>query len=465
MSNFTYAGYIHRSKVGVYGEFGTGIVAEYNRQREQNYNKMMNRFKQNYVQSISQAPNELLNAALNQDELIESIDENVLSILQDNFSEALQSLSTSIVNLQISAKEYGAQYVQQYLENSASRKARESFSKMFEDIAKAAELVYGDNSILAHILQTANTYGEIKQKLQQTRFNLNGKIVSINNTEEKKAIQYLNNLIAAIESRSLLAKDGTINMQGFHSSFNNIFSTNFGENLLKSLVLGNPDIYKNIIDEVNNLGSKNITISLDSELRGLAQQGTQVYKVDSQLKNFSVSVDVNGTKADIVLDIGTSIKNYQSKPSKVSITGEKTLMYRLSQLFRNQQDLMIAYNVVANSDTMTVEYNMLKSNIMSYFADVFISGIGAEGDFSQYIIINGNFYSIYDILTKIKDVESNIISVNPIGIPKVTNFQQSRRDENANVIRAYKNSRISRDLLQGVSLHASFYPNRYNALI
>ena len=471
-TNLDFLNYIHRSKLGVYKTFGSGIVEEYNQQKDQNYLKMMSRFKQNYIKTISQVPNEFLNAALNQEELIKEINNNSLNYLQETFSESLENLSAQIINLGRGARKYGAQYVQQYLENSNSRKARENFSKMFENIAKASEIVYGEESILAHVLQNANTYGEIKTKLQQTKFNLNGKIVSINNTEEKKVIRYINNLISATESKSLLLPNGSINLRSLNSYFNNIFSTNFGENLLGSLVYNNPEIYKNIIDEVNALGAQNVDIQLDPEMAALAQQGTQVYKVDSQLKNFKVSVDINGTNATITLDIGASIKNYQSRTTKVSITGEKSLIYRLQQLFKSNRDLILAYNVLANSDVLTAEYAALKANITAYFADIFISGIGVAGDFSQYIVINGKFYSIYDILLKLKNYntgrlkDNSIITVNPVGIGKITAFQKKRRGEKPkNLIQAYKNSKASMDMLQGLSLHASFYPNRYSALI
>lgn len=308
--------------------------------------------------------------------------------------------------------------------------------------------------------------------MQQTYFRLNGKTVSINNTEEKKVIQYLNNLINATESKTILNNDGKLNVQSFNSYFNNIFSTNFGENLIGSLVINNPIIYKNIIDEVNSLGAQNVEIKFDSELMSLAQQGTQVYKVDSQLKNFKVSVDINGQNATITLDIGLSIKNYQSVTSKVSITGEKSLIYRLKQLFKNKRDLILSYNILANSDILTVEYGALKSNIVSYFADIFMSGIGTQGDFSQYIVINGKFYSIYDILLKLKEYnlgginDNSIISVSPIGLGKVTSFQQQRRQEEPkSLINAYKNSKNAINMLQNLNLHASFYPNRYNALV
>ena len=470
-TNLDFLNYIHRSKLGIYKTFGSGIVGEYNQQKDQNYLKMMSRFKQNYIKTISQAPNEFLNAALNQEELIKEINNNSLNYLQETFSESLEKLSAQIIDLGRGAREYGAQYVRQYLENSNSRKARENFSKMFENIAKASEIVYGEESILAHILQSANTYGEIKNKLQQTRFNLNGKIVNINNTEERKVIQYINNLISATETKTLLLPNGNINTQSFNSYFNNIFSTNFGENLLGSLVYNNPEIYKNVIDEINALGAQNVEIQIDSDLSALAQQGTQVYKVDSQLKNFKVSVDVNGTSATIILDIGTSIKNYQSGTTKVSITGEKSLIYRLQQLFKSNRDLILSYNILANSDVMALEYAALKASLTAYFADIFISGIGISGDFAQYIVINGKFYSIYDILLQLKNYntgglkDNSIITVNPIGVGKITAFQEQRRkEEPKNLIQAYKNSKISMNMLQGLNLHASFYPNRYNAL-
>lgn len=471
MEGLDFLNYIHRSKIGVYKNFGNDIAKQYEEQKERNYLKMMSRYKQNYIETIQQAPNEILNAALDQDTLIKQINDNSLKYFQDTFSKSLENLSEDIIDLGKNARNYGAQYVKGYLNNSNSKKARESFSKMFENISKASKIIYGEESILAHILEKADTYGKIKQKLQQKKFQLNGKVVNIDNTEEKKVVQYLNSLIKATESGALLKKDGNLNTQSFNGYFNNIFSTHFGENLLGSLIINNPNIYKNIVDEVNAIGAQNVDIQLKPELLNLAQQGTQVYKVDSQLKNFKVSVEVNGNSAEIILDIGTSIKNYQSGIGKISITGEKSFAYRLKQLIKTNEELNLSYNIIANSDIMPMEYAALKSNMVAYFADIFISGLGTSGDFSQYIIINGKFYSIYDILLKLKDYnfggtqDNSIISISPVGIGKTTTYQEVRRSEKRNLWKAYKNSKNTFNMIENLELHASFYPNKYSALI
>ena len=60
----------------------------------------------------------------------------------------------------------------------------------------------------------------------------------------------------------------------------------------------------------------------------------------------------------------------------------------------NDSDKYYIYNtlgLVAQDDSM---YKALKAAIVARNLDVLMSGMGIQGDFSQFIIINGEFYSI-----------------------------------------------------------------------
>lgn len=53
-----------------------------------------------------------------------------------------------------------------------------------------------------------------------------------------------------------------------------------------------------------------------------------------------------------------------------------------------------AYNAIGLLHQDNEPYKAMKAAIVARNIDVFISGLGTQGDFSQYLVINGEFYSI-----------------------------------------------------------------------
>lgn len=63
-------------------------------------------------------------------------------------------------------------------------------------------------------------------------------------------------------------------------------------------------------------------------------------------------------------------------------------------MFNTDNDKYYIYNslgLVAQDDSM---YKALKAAMVARNLDVMMSGLGLQGDFAQFIIINGEFYSI-----------------------------------------------------------------------
>jgi hypothetical protein len=78
----------------------------------------------------------------------------------------------------------------------------------------------------------------------------------------------------------------------------------------------------------------------------------------------------------------------------VAITTEISFLNRINQLLDSEGDKYYVYNslgLVGQDDSM---YSALKAAMVARNLDVMMSGLGPQGDFSQYIIINGEFYSI-----------------------------------------------------------------------
>lgn len=78
----------------------------------------------------------------------------------------------------------------------------------------------------------------------------------------------------------------------------------------------------------------------------------------------------------------------------MAITTEVSFLNRINQFLNSENEKYYVYNalgLVAQDNSM---YSALKAAMVSRNLDVMMSGLGPQGDFSQYIVINGEFYSI-----------------------------------------------------------------------
>lgn len=78
----------------------------------------------------------------------------------------------------------------------------------------------------------------------------------------------------------------------------------------------------------------------------------------------------------------------------MAITTEVSFLNRINQLLNSESDKYYIYNSLGLVGQDNSMYSALKAAIVARNLDVMMSGLGPQGDFSQYIIINGEFYSI-----------------------------------------------------------------------
>jgi hypothetical protein len=141
-----------------------------------------------------------------------------------------------------------------------------------------------------------------------------------------------------------------------------------------------------------------------------------------------------------------------------------------------------AYNTLGLVNQNTENYRALKQAILARNMDLFLSGLGlGTDDFSQFLLINGEVYSIWEIvqdIEKYNEGSSNTPgyktkSNEPISISIQGNAQLGKdvdarreakiKDSYEARVNAFKENRYIEDPSK-MKVVGYFYPNRFNKL-
>ena len=122
-------------------------------------------------------------------------------------------------------------------------------------------------------------------------------------------------------------------------------------------------------------------------------------------------------------------------------------------------------------------YAALKAAVVARAADFIISGFGIQGDFAQFIVINGNFYSIWQIILALQYFNegqghsglnpgrTDPITISAMGLSDVTELTAEAQDKDANLYEAFKRAKKQNKLIEDLAMGGHFYPQRLsNAL-
>ena len=125
-----------------------------------------------------------------------------------------------------------------------------------------------------------------------------------------------------------------------------------------------------------------------------------------------------------------------------------------------------ALGLVAQDNSL---YAALKAAIVARNIDVLLSGLGTQGDFSQFIIINGEFYSIWQIISLIENFNtgqgttsgnSDIVTISAVGLNKISELTQKELGDPESIEEAYVRCKQQNDIINQLKLSAHFYPQR-----
>lgn len=447
-------------------------IASFQEQKKINYQIMKNRFFQNYKESFNDINSNALNlldSAMREEE-INDLDKILLDTLNDNISEAIKNTGLNEkINIAYNS-----------LNDFIKTQDAKSLDKLFSQITSATELLTTSRGELVALI---GQKGEFKKHRDLTKLynalqsdlnSLEGKVLTVNQNRLKSVEESLTRLVGDLSNKKF-------DKQVLTGYLKNIFSTQIGEYVVskgigKAIGLG----LKEIRDSLS--GSENIEVEEDEELKNLiekfGQQGSQVFKTDNSFKD--LSININSNEDSININLGISTKWYKESSSgkvyDVHIATEKSFLHRVNQLFSDTLNKYYVYNsfgLVNQDDSL---YSALKAAIVARNLDVLISGLGAKEDFSQFLVINGNFYSIWQIILAIenynqgegsfgKGLKTDPITISATGLSNVTNLTEQVKNDPSNLNAAFLRSKKQNQLIENLGLSAHFYPNRLKNIL
>ena len=432
-------------------------------QKELGYQKAKMRYKANYFQNLQGVNKESLsrlNDAMNRDEIMSALDQAFTDTLNNQISQVIQGY-----NLE---QKLGSAYtdLNKFLNNQNAK----DLDSLFKQITDATNLLNTDRSTLMSLIGPNGLYKKHRDLIKlYNAFStevatLEGKTLNVSQKRMVSVLKSLQGLTGQLAG-------GSTDKQSMQRYLTNIFSTQIGEYIVSKGVAESLNISLNEIRKSLS-GTSNVEFKEDPSLTNFIQQygqkGNQVFKTDNSFKDLSI---VLNDGSEFVINLGLSTKWYKNVNSStgVAISSETSFTHRLNQLLTTSQERYYGYNalgLVAQDNSL---YAALKAAIVARNIDVLLSGLGAQGDFSQFIVINGEFYSIWQIITLLENFNmgqgttsgnSDIVTISAVGLNKISELTQKELGDPESIEEAYVRCKQQNDIINQLKLSAHFYPQR-----
>ena len=441
-------------------------IAFFQEQKDINYQIMKNRFKSNYLNNLSGTNRkslEILDAAMKEDEILSDLDQGILDILNDRVSEAINNYNFE----EKIKKAYNS------LDSFINTQNAKELDRLLAQITSATKILTNNKSELTFLLGIKKQYAQnrdltaLYQYVESGIQSLNNKMIRVNASRVKSVNNSLLQLIGNLSKQNL-------NKQVLNGYLKNIFSTQVGEFIVskgvgKGLELLSKDI-NNSLTGVNNIEIDNKEV--EDLVNQYGQKGKTTFKTDNSFKD--LNININDTD-NIDINLGISTKWYKGSFSgtvyDATIATETSFVHRLNQMLNGTIEKYYAYNALGLAGQDNEIYSALKSALVAKNLDVLISGLGVQGDFSQYLVINGNFYSIWQIVNAVEHFnqgqgsydqgnKTDPVTISATGLSNVINLTSQAQGEPNNLTKAFVRSKKQNQLIEGLGLSAHFYPNR-----
>lgn len=473
---FNYQGqnyyYIHRHLAHFEKD---AAVALFQQQKEENYEIMKNRFINNYLDNIIGINGQslsMLDTAMRKEEIVGDLDKQLLNVLNERVSNAVQETN---LNKQIKIA-YSS------LNNFINTQDAKYLDKLFAQITTATGLLTNNRKELMALIgrnksnwKTNRDLSKLYMAMQQDFANAEGKMVTVNNGRLKSVETSLMKLVGDLSK-------GKFDKKTLTGYLRNIFSTQIGEYVVSKGIGKATNLAINEIKKSLS-GARNIEVNEDPELQKLVndygQLGQTKFKTDNSFQNLSITVDSGD---NININLGLSTKWYKGTNSgnvyNVAITNETkgSFVSRIEQMLGSGIERYYAYNALGLVQQDNSIYAALKAALVARNIDVLMSGLGVQGDFSQFLVINGNFYSIWQIVSAIKTFnegqgsygtgnKTDPVTISAVGLEEIGNLTEQAKNEPNNLVAAFVRARKQNEMIRGLNLSGHFYPNRLkNAL-
>lgn len=386
--------------------------------RRQQYNKILNRYMQGYknrFQMIDAHTGELL------EDLSRSADSNfALSTFDVRLMDEIQKRINNTIGI-MQNKPY--EEIQKKAKQSIVDFIDQGKISLFNDFLDQLNLAMSyltDNTILLQVFNKhIKNFTSLQKRIDKAKQHLNNSIIpGVNEALINKFFKILNeleNIINEITLTTPYKKDKDLLKKTINSMVIHIFSTEIGEWLVAAAIQNsvNNGLYPSVEAALKNLSgvkahSNNPNITVSYQLDQLKNRGATNFTHKADIENISVQFDIQTSGQDLYANVnfGASVKWYKDQhPQSIKIANETHLSHRIDQIIRDGLPEYNVYNTLALMSQDKENYGRLKAALVARNIDSLISGMGFGGDFSQSIIVNGEVYSILDIITQLKDVE------------------------------------------------------------
>lgn len=196
-------------------------IALFLEQKRNGYEQMKKRYMQNYLQNINTINGkslEVLNASMNEEELISDIDSQLLKVLNDSISDNIQKSQLE----GYIAKAYSS------LNNFINTKEAKALDQLFAQITAATGLLTSSRKELVALIGKNGIYqqhrdlNKLYYLLQEDLFRLDMKVLTLNQNRLASAERSLTKLVGGLREQKL-------NKAILQRYLANIFSTQIGE--------------------------------------------------------------------------------------------------------------------------------------------------------------------------------------------------------------------------------------------
>ena len=416
-SNF----YIHINQANI-GRANNGkeqdLVSYFGQHKQNVFAASQKYYKSLFLDSVSEDSRVLLDEILNNDDMFTELDKQMTSSLQKVVSsDKLHQLLRKQSNL------YKSVNVGQALLNGGLE-AIKAYNKLLDTFAECCFLIGEEGNELAlalldskHALGTrffGKTMGKnLKKALADFTKKNNG------TTAEGQAIQNIAKQINALAKRlstSFTDKKGRrLTAEGINGIVEkNIFSKGFAESLAG--IINNTAESAVSAMESSLIGDKTAQVML-TDTQGnpigfdpLSTKSAGKADVRFDKMIFNLSGTTSPYQGSLVINTGISVKSYRrggfgnvetkSKGPTFSSGSGGTLKEALYTVFgsSNIEALYLAYNIFGHSSKRTKEVQALNDIILTRQIVRLFSSRSGSSDFSQYMLLNGEVVSVWEIL-------------------------------------------------------------------
>lgn len=445
-------------------------VSRFQRQKDQDYAIMRQRYKENYLKNISglsPKAREKLALAAQEDKVLTTLDQSLLDSLNNNVSK-------EIYKYDLGGKMSQAQTALDRFVNTGDLK---ELDNLFAQISKASEILRSNPTEIVSVIGRSNwiksgrNLGVIRADIQKQLAALNNKRIRVGKKETEMVLKELDKLAEGLSAEKL-------NQKSLSSMLTRIFSTALGEYLVsKGVIKGLDAVHKQVKDTLTGEKHLKTTDSLQQLLTTYKRENL-TFKTDNSFQDIELTLEED---ENFKINLGISTKWYQgignAESDSVTVTSESNFTEKVSELLSGDRGKYYVYNALALVDQDGTAYAALKASIVARAADFIISGFGEQGDFAQFIVINGNFYSVWQIILALQMFNAgqghswmgtgrtDPITVSAMGLTKVTKLTKDADKYAANIYEAYKRSKEQNQLIENLAMGGHFYPQRLaNAL-